>query len=310
MASWQAHAADALIRVTVKRALRGKPDIAQARAALGSGKLPPPPGIRFESGTLGGVACEFPRAEATPTGITLLYLHGGGYIACSPATHRPITGFYARAGFDVVAPDYRKAPEHPFPAAVDDAEAVYRTLLARGTPAERIVVSGDSAGGGLALALMLRLRERGLPLPAGAALFSPWTDLATTGESIRANAARDAMFPAEGFGAGAAFYLGGTDARAPLASPLYADPAGLPPLLIHVGEREMLRDDSTRFAARAREAGVAVALTVWDVVPHVWQLLPHFVPEARQSLREAAAFLIAAAGRAPAPAPLHATAEA
>lgn len=292
MASWQAHVTDWLIRLTVKRALRGTPSLEQARAALGGGKLPAPKGVRFESETIAGIAAERARAEGvTPLGITVLYLHGGGYFACSPRTHRPITGFYARAGFDAVAPDYRKAPEHPFPAAVDDAEAVYRALLARGVPAERIVLSGDSAGGGLCLALMLRLKTAGVALPAAAALFSPWTDLAVTGDSVRSNGARDAMFQPEGIPVSAGFYLGDADPRDPLASPLYGDLAGLPPLLIHVGEREVLRDDSTRLTERARAAGVSVALTVWDVVPHVWQLLPHFVPEARQSLGEAASFL-------------------
>jgi acetyl esterase/lipase len=139
--------------------------------------------------------------------------------------------------------------------------------------------------------LLLALREAGTPLPAGAALFSPWTDLAATGESILINADRCAMFHGPDIGLSARYYLGEMDPRHPIASPLYADLKGLPPLLIHVGEDEVLRDDSTRIATRAKEAGVRVELKVWPVVPHAWQLAPHMIPEARQSLRESAAFL-------------------
>ncbi len=232
------------------------------------------------------------RATARLTAVgstTLLYLHGGGFIACSPRTHRPITGWFARHGFRVFAPDYRLAPEHPFPAAVEDAVAAWRALRAA-TPG-RIVVAGDSAGGNLSLALMLALRNEGAVLPDAAALFSPATDMAGTGGSMHSNSGRDAMFRGDALQHLAAAYLGGADPRTPLASPLYGDLAGLPPLLIHVGEREVLRDDSTRLAERARAAGVLVDLQVWPVVPHVWQLAHATVPEARRSLAAAAAFL-------------------
>src|SRR2546427_9695184 len=138
---------------------------------------------------------------------------------------------------------------------------------------------------------MLALRAAGVPLPAAAALFSPWTDLAATGDSIRTNTDRCAMFEGAGVAYSARYYLGDTDPRNPLASPLYADLTGLPPLLIHVGADEVLRDDSTRLAERARAAGVAVELKIWPVVPHAWQLVPHLIPEGRASLREAAEFL-------------------
>ncbi len=198
-------------------------------------------------------------------------------------------GWFAAHGFRVFAPDYRLAPEHPFPAAVEDVIAAWRGLLAA-VPG-RAVVAGDSAGGTLALALMLALRDAGAMLPGGAALFSPGTDLAGTGDSMRTNARRDAMFLSDAIRHLADAYLGGADPRTPLASPLYADLAGLPPLLIHVGEREILRDDSTRLAERARAAGVAVDLHVWPVVPHVWQFAHATVPEARRSLAAAATFL-------------------
>jgi acetyl esterase/lipase len=292
MASWQAHVLDALLRVTVKRRLRNTTDLETARAVLNGGVLPIPDDVVYRPDSVAGVAGEWVTAVATPQGApVLLYLHGGGYFACSPRTHRPITSWFARAGFIVFAPEYRLAPEHPFPAAVEDAEAAYLGLLDAGHRADNIVIAGDSAGGGLSLALLLRLRDRQHRLPRAAVLFSPWTDLAVSGESVRTNARRDAMFWAPGMSAAAAFYLGTTGAHTPLASPHYGDLNGLPPLLIHVGDREVLRDDSTRLADRARAAGAAVTLRVWPVVPHVWQLAHHFVPEGRQSLREAEIFL-------------------
>lgn len=300
MASWQAHLGNVVLRWQVKRRLRGMRDIGdldRARAVFTSTAFPPPPGVRIRPAHLGGVPGEWLEGDAARA--TLFYLHGGGYFSCSPQTHRPITGAYARQGFRVFAPDYRLAPEHPFPAAVEDALAAWRGLLAEGAAPGRTVLGGDSAGGGLALALLVRLRDLGLPMPAAAALFSPWTDLAATGASLRSNDRRDAMFHGGGVARIAALYLNGADPRTPLASPLYADLTGLPPLLIHVGEREVLRDDSTRLAARARAQGVAVSLKIWPVLPHVWQMAQPFVPEARQSLREAAAFLHDAAARAP-----------
>ena len=289
MASWQAHLTVLILKLRVKRKLKAETDIAVARATLSAIKHKVPAGVSAASETVGGVDGEWLRpATGTPAG-TLLYLHGGGYFACSPQTHRPITGGFARRGLAVFAPDYRLAPEHPFPAAVDDAVAAYRGLLANGVAPETLVVGGDSAGGGLALALMLTLRDAGEPMPRAAVLFSPWTDLAGTGETLRSNTKRDAMFPGEGMERAAEPYLAGADSRTPLASPLYADLAGLPPLLVHAGSYEVLLDDSRRLAERARAAGTSVTLQTWPVVPHVWQLFP--MPEAGQSMDAAAAFL-------------------
>jgi acetyl esterase/lipase len=264
-------------------------DIVSVRRTLESGRLPAAQGVTYTPARLGGVAGEWVAATDRTAAPVLLYLHGGGYFACSPRTHRPITAAFAKRGFSVFVPDYRLAPEHAFPAAIEDAQAVWTALLAEHAPAA-LSIAGDSAGGGLALALLLALRDKNAALPAAACLFSPWTDLAGTGASITTNAGRDAMFWAPGLGSAAKLYLGDTPATTPLASPLYADLTGLPPLLIHVGEREILRDDSLRLAERARAAGVTIDLRVWPVVPHVWQLA-QFVPEARQSLDLAAAFL-------------------
>jgi epsilon-lactone hydrolase len=294
MASIQAHLAVWITKWRVKRRLKGVRDYRRARQILRPDPDKVPSSIRVTPAQLGGVPGEWLEGPK-PDGIVLLYLHGGGYFGCSAETHRPITAGFALQGFRVYAPDYRLAPENKFPAAVDDAVAVYRTLLNAGHASQPIVVAGESAGGGLALSLMLALRAAAVPLPAGAALFSPWTDLAATGDSVRTNARRCAMFSGTDIAPTARYYLGETDPRNPLASPLYADLSGLPPLLIHVGQDEVLRDDSTRLAERARGAGVPVELKIWPVVPHAWQLAPHLIPEGRQSLREAGALLRAKA---------------
>jgi acetyl esterase/lipase len=291
MASWQAHLASWLVRLRLKRRLAATRDVTVVRRLFTPLPFPVPREVRITPAEIGGVRGEWVE-QAGPDAPVLLYLHGGGYIACSCVTHRSITVFYAQQGFRVFAPDYRLAPEHRFPAAVDDAVAVWRGLLDSGVgPA---VVSGESAGGGLSLALMLTLRDAGLPLPAAAALFSPWTDLTCSGDSIRSNHRRCAMLTGSGMLLAAADYLVAADPRNPLASPLFADLRGLPPLLVHTGKNEVLLDDSTRLADRARDAGVPVDLRVFPVVAHAWQLAPKLVPEARESLKAASTFLRAA----------------
>jgi acetyl esterase/lipase len=286
MASLQAHITSWILKRRLKPKLALASDPLHVRKLMRPEPMKVPAGIRITPGEVGGVKGEW--VEGANSEVTLLYLHGGGYVACSAETHRPITVRFAQNGLRVFAPDYRMAPEHLFPAAIEDAVAVYRTLPGK------VVVAGDSAGGGLALAMMLSLRIKNIPLPAAAMLFSPWTDLAATGDSLVANDKKCAMFHGANIGKGAGFYLGDADPRNPLASPLYADLSGLPPLLIHVGANETLLDDSTRLAERARAAGVRVEIKIWPVVPHVWQLVP-FMPEAKQSLREAASFLLATA---------------
>ena len=289
MASWQAHLLVIGMKLTVKRHMSRVTDFKQARAKLSGARRPVPSGVAARPSPVGGIGGEWLEASGVQPAGTLLYLHGGGYFACSPQTHRPITSGLALRGLAVFAPDYRLAPENPFPAAVEDAVAAYRGLLASGIDPSTLVVGGDSAGGGLALAMLVSLRDAGDPLPAGGILFSPWTDLAGTGPSMERNHRRDAMFPGRGIERAAAPYLNGADPRTPLASPLYAELHGLPPLLIHVGSYEVLLDDSTRLADRARAAGSNVTVRTWPVVPHVWPLFP--IPEAAQSLDAAAAFL-------------------
>ncbi|WP_206954400.1 alpha/beta hydrolase [Trinickia acidisoli] len=223
---------------------------------------------------------------------TILYCHGGGYYFCSPASHRPLVfGLATRSGARTFSLDYRLAPEHPFPAALDDALAAYRRLLAEGTPADSIVIAGDSAGGGLALATLVALRDARDPLPAAGVLFSPWTDLAATGGTLQSNDGIDPMFCGAAIGRAAKLYVGDADPTHPYLSPLYADFSGLPPLLIQASSTEVLLDDARRVAERAHAAGVAVQFEVWPKMPHGWHLWTPFVPEAKQALEGAAQFV-------------------
>ncbi len=228
-----------------------------------------------------------------PQAPVLLYLHGGGYIACSPETHRPlVSSLVRRIRGRAFVPRYRLAPEHPFPAALDDAKAAYRFLLdVERIPSTQIVVAGDSAGGGLALSLALAIRDAQWPAPAGIVALSPWTDLAATGGSLTENSDRCAMFAGETIRRAARFYVGESDARSPLISPLYGDFRGLPPILVHAGHDEVLRDDAIRVAQAARNAGVEVELQLWRHVPHVWQFFAAVLPEARDSLNATTRFI-------------------
>ncbi|WP_342151132.1 alpha/beta hydrolase [Methylorubrum sp. SB2] len=298
MASLRAHFYDIAVRVAVKARIGRERDIAAIRRAFDRETFPAPLGVAFTPGELGGVAGEWAEAEGGSTECpALLYLHGGGFIACSARMYRPITGHFARAGLRVFAPDYRLAPEDPFPAGVEDCAAAWRALSARGPAA----IAGDSAGGNLALATMVEARRLGLPLPAAAALFSPATDLVGRSPSFRTNARRDAMFRPEALTRLVPAYLDGADPADPRASPIEADLSGFPPLMIHVGTREILRDDSLRLADKARAAGVSVSLTQFPVVPHAWQLAESFLPEAQASLTEAAVFLRRALRTVPVP---------
>jgi len=231
--------------------------------------------------------------EADEHSPVLLYLHGGGYIACSPETHRSLIGSLARrTGGTVYAPTYRLAPEHPFPAAIDDARSAYDYLtIDCGIAPSRIVVAGDSAGGGLALGLVLALRDAGAPLPAALVTFSPWTDLALTGSSLDENTDRCAMFAGITIRRASVFYVGTSDPRHPYLSPLYGDYRGMPPMLVHASLDEVLRDDAIRVASRARDAGVPVELRLWRQVPHAWQFFAAVLPEADESLRDTVRFI-------------------
>ena len=288
MPSWQSYVINPVLRLFVKRRLAKAQTPLEARAAFEGLSAPAVSGVSFVAGVVGGVPGEWARGTAQAAGV-MLYLHGGGYFACSPATHRPITGGFAAHGFAVFAPRYRLAPEHPFPAAVDDALACYRAALVT-HGAARLVMAGDSAGGGLALATLLAARKAELAMPAGLVLFSPWTDLAATGASIKANAERESLLVGSRIAEVAALYLQGVNPETPLASPLYGDLRGLPRTLIQVSDREILLDDSRRVAEKMKAEGGWVKLSIWPNLPHVWQISQSFLPEARQALAQAADF--------------------
>jgi acetyl esterase/lipase len=267
-------------------AVIGRSDLPALRR-LGS-RLDPPllRGLRslvdVEGVSLGGRPAErhTRRGELAARG-DLLYLHGGGYAAGSPASHRNLVASLTwETGLRAWALAYRLAPEHPFPSAVDDAEAAYRELLDAGIDPNRLVIAGDSAGGGLAMALLLRLKSVGVPLPAGAFLFSPYVDLEHTGASLVANAETDYL-PRVPPGDANDEYLAGADPRLPEASPLHGDLTDLPHLLILAGDREMIFDDGTRLVERARAAGVSADLHVGTDMPHVWPALFPYHPASK-----------------------------
>lgn len=232
-----------------------------------------------------GVSAEWLRLPGQENPSVILYLHGGGYSSGSINSHRSLAGEIAHAAqSQALIIDYRLTPEHPFPAAVEDALKAYRWLLQGGTIPEKIVLAGDSAGGGLALALLIALRENNIALPAGAVCLSPWTDLTCNSDSLVTNANLDLVLNPAGLKPAAELYLAGDDPRTPLASPLFADLSGLPPLLIQVGSDEILLSDATSVTERAKRAGVEVTLEVWENMQHVWQFATRFLPEARQAI--------------------------
>jgi epsilon-lactone hydrolase len=252
-----------------------------------------PQDVVMSSTELGGVpAVGAVVARKNPRRV-ILWLHGGAYCMGSATGYRHFGAHLARvANARVILPDYRLAPEHPYPDAVDDACAAYLALRADGR--ETVILAGDSAGGGLAMATLLRLREQGHVLPAGCVLLSPWLDLTLSGSTLVSNADRDPLLSRAMLTGACRTYLNGADSSSELLSPLVADLSGLPPLLIQVGEREVLLDDSRRLAERGAAQGVQVTLQVEPAAPHVFQLFASFLPEARSALRRIGGFIGAA----------------
>jgi epsilon-lactone hydrolase len=252
----------------------------------------PPEGVTVERVDAGGVPAEWVRADGARSDAALLYLHGGGYCIGSPNTHRNLAAQLSRRMcIPVLLLDYRLAPEHPHPAAVEDATTAYRFLLASGIAPERLAVAGDSAGGGLTFATLVALRDDGVPLPAAAAAISPWTDLACNSETYATRGELDPMCDGVGLKRMADWFLAGQDPRDPLASPRYADLNGLPPVLVHVGDHEVLLTDSTAIAERARAAGVDVTLEVWPEMIHVWHAFVGIVPESDEAVGKLGTYL-------------------
>jgi monoterpene epsilon-lactone hydrolase len=297
MASWQALMLNGFLRFNMKRHGKKSIDLKRLRASTAN---PPrlaltiPPGYKIDS-VRSDQGLEFDRVDlvearaAAPSSI-VLYLHGGGYIFGSTKTHRQALIAMAKAfQAPVYGLDYRLAPEHPFPAAVEDAALAYQWLLER-HPNTAIVLAGDSAGAGLAIATAMGARDRGLRQAKAIVGFSPYSDLAVTGNSVESNAKSCAMFTPRGIREAASIYLAGADARDPRASPLYGDFSGLPPMLLFASRHEILRDDTLRLADRASAAGVEVELIVRDRLPHVWPVFVSLLPEARDAFAAVATF--------------------
>jgi epsilon-lactone hydrolase len=251
-----------------------------------------PRGVTAREIRPGGVCSDWLEPVDPAPGRVLLYLHGGAYVICSPATHRGLAGGIAKAGdIPTLVIDYRLAPENPFPAALDDALTTYHWLLEQGYPPTHIAIGGDSAGGGLTLATTLALRDRGEPLPAALFLISPWTDLTFSGESIKKRADRDPVLKLNDEGWLVETYANGNPLTHPYISPLFADLHGLPPTLIHVGTEEILYDDSARLEKKLKSAGVKTEFQAWPGMWHVFQAFAPYVPEAQQAVDQTGAFL-------------------
>jgi acetyl esterase/lipase len=259
-----------------------------------TGWCPALPGTIAEPVEIPGLRAEWVTIPDTPDDdAVVLYIHGGGFTAGTVVAYRGLASRYGNAArARVLSFDYRLAPEEPFPAALEDCVRAYLWLtLDHGTPPHRIGLVGDSAGGNLVIATLVQLRDIGEPLPAAAVCVSPVFDLALTGESVTTRASRDPMILPSSLKACSAAYLGETDARTPLASPLYADLHGLPPLLIEMGSEEMLRDDSVRLAAKAKAAGVDVTLEEWAEMVHVWHLFSDRLEDGRKAIAGVGEFL-------------------
>jgi acetyl esterase/lipase len=254
---------------------------------------PAPAHVTVDLVTVGGVKAERLHTAGADESKAILYIHGGGFVAGVPGNHRPLTWRLAdKVGVPVYAVDYRLAPEHPFPAGLDDCVAAYRGLLDKGIAAKNIVIAGDSAGGNLTLTTALKLKSLGIDLPAALVALSPATDIDGDGfESRTSNAASDAMFTAEMFRSLAPLYCPNMDGTDPFISPYRGDVAGLPPTLIHCSGAEMLRDDGVKMAEKLSAAGVPTEIEVWPKVFHVWQVMADMLPEGRASIEKIAAFM-------------------
>ncbi|MDH6242732.1 alpha/beta hydrolase [Mycobacterium sp. OTB74] len=246
---------------------------------------PKPDDITWEAVNAGGVQAEWVIPDDCEPGRAIVYLHGGGYATGTIEANRGLCSHLARAArARVLSVDYRLAPEHRFPAAVDDAVSAYRFVLSSGYAPEHVALGGDSSGAGLVLAALVALRDGDDPLPAAAICICPWTDLTLSGATVETKRNEDPMVRASVLALMAEAYLGETDPKTPTVSPLFADLTGLPPLLVQVGTAELLLDDSRRFAQRAEAAGVDVTLEVWDDMIHVWHAFADLLPEGREAL--------------------------
>lgn len=283
-----------IVEMLRTRPILESPTIEEQRAAMEDAmvQFPLAEDVRCEPVDAGGVPAEWVTAPGVVEERVIYYLHGGGYLIGSIKTHRELVSRLSRAaGARVLIIDYRLAPEDPFPAAVADATAAYRWLISTGVNPARVVIAGDSAGGGLTAATLVALRDAGESLPAAGVCISPWVDMEGIGESMTKKAEIDPMVQREGIVEMAKAYLGDADPRTPLAAPIYADLKGLPPLLIQVGTSETLLDDAKRLAERAKSAGVEVVLEPWEEMIHVWHIFAAMLPEGQQAIDRIGEFI-------------------
>lgn len=291
---------DKMLRFTVKRRFRKHPDVMTLRAVMQDMEKqvrPAPAPVVMDTADLGGVKAERLSVPGADESKAILYIHGGGFVAGIPANHRPLTWrLAAQVKVPVYAIDYRLAPEHKFPAGLEDCVTAYRALLAQGIAASKIAIGGDSAGGNLTLTTALKLKQDGVALPGCLVALSPVTDLAESGPSHKENMKSDALFDPRTFATVLAAYCPGHDPKDPLISPLRGDVTGLPPTLFQCSGAEMLRDDSIQMAGKMKKAGVDTTIEVWPKVFHVWQVTADMLPEGRAAIAKIAAFISARLG--------------
>lgn len=285
---------ESLVGLLRARPMPEQPELGEVRARFEKMAefLGGAPDARCEKVDAGGVPAEWVAAPGADPDRAVLYLHGGGYAIGSINTHRRLAyDISAACGARMLVIDYRLAPEHPFPAAVEDATTAWRWLVDQGHDKRRLAIAGDSAGGGLTIATLVNLRDRKLGLPACAVAISPWVDLEAVGTSMTARAAHDPMVQKEGLLWMAGMYLNGKEPRSPLAAPLHADLAGLPPILIQVGSAETLLDDATRLAEKLHGAGGEARLAVWPNMVHVFPLFAPVLSEGREGCVEIGTYI-------------------
>lgn len=255
-------------------------------------RLPMVEGVTAAAAAIGHIPAQWLVSADIASDLVVLYFHGGGYCMGSSRTHQSLVSYLAK-GLQAKALmiDYRLAPEHPFPAALEDAVTSYQWLLSQGHSPRNVAIAGDSAGGGLAVATLLRLKEKKIALPAACICLSPWVDLSASGQSYQTKSQDDPLVQKDAILELADAYLDGRNRQTPLASPIFGDLSGLPPLLIQVGSAEVLLDDARRLSANAEAAGVEVVLEVWEEMIHVWQLFSAMLPEGRKALEGAVDFI-------------------
>ena len=270
---------------------------ARKRLDFFAGMVPTASGVAVRKDSIAGLHSEWLTPDGAPQDRLLLYWHGGGYLIGSCQSHRPFVSHLAlEAGICALLPEYRLAPEHPFPAAIEDAVGVYRSLLEQGYEPANITVAGDSAGGGISVAMLLSLRDAGIPLPGAVVLLSPLLDLSLQGDSMRTRLDRDPWFNPDILRHVARHYCDDAELTEPLVSPVFADASGMPPTLIQVGDDEILLSDSERFAENMRASGGQVEVEIWPGMWHVWQMFIGLMPESRRAVERLGCFIAKSIG--------------